>query len=387
MATSIFHHNFPETAELQKKADAADFIIGLDLHKKTTAICVIDLKKSDKPCFQRKRVANIQLLETLSLFPGKKIVVAEASYGWGVLKSALDAVEHVTLVLFDTRKTAAWVKSSGIKNDTVDAQVLAYAALHGGIPRLSVYQPDPEHRCHFKLSQLRETLVRQRSRVKNQLKAIDREYGPNPYTGEIPVRSDAAKGMHDLLLDQLGELNTHIKGIEKRMQDIAENDSIIPLLRSIPCVGPLTAFALRFKIGNIDRFKSPQHISSYFGFAVRQWQSGDGETRGKITKHGDSLIRKLLIQGTQILRNSFPHILELYFPHLANPHEMKFSKHANKVVVAAARKHLTFVYHAWKKQQPFDIKKYAEQRLCTSNNILAPSSSPSSLLSSPSNSC
>ena len=139
MATSIFHHNFPQTAELQQKADSADFIIGLDLHKKTTAICVIDTNKPNKPVFQRKRLQNIKLLETLKMFPGKKVVIAEASYGWFTLKNTLDPLENITLILFDTRKTAAWVKSSGIKNDKIDSEVLAHAALHGGIPRLSVY--------------------------------------------------------------------------------------------------------------------------------------------------------------------------------------------------------------------------------------------------------
>lgn len=41
---------------------------------------------------------------------------------------------------------------------------------------------------------------------------------------------------------------------------------------------------------------------------------------------------------------------------------MQDRKHANKVVTALARKHLTFVFHIWKKGQDFDMDFYRERR-------------------------
>ncbi|MBI3618524.1 hypothetical protein HY213_00640, partial [Candidatus Peregrinibacteria bacterium] len=70
MATSIFRENFPAVAALQQQADTADYIIGLDLHAKTTAICVVDPRAPEKPAFQRKRLPNAELLTVLHRFAG-----------------------------------------------------------------------------------------------------------------------------------------------------------------------------------------------------------------------------------------------------------------------------------------------------------------------------
>jgi transposase len=185
MATGIFRKNFPQVDKLQKKVDEADYIIGLDLHKKTTAITVVDVSQPEQPVFRRKRLKNNELIEVLRRFPGNKMVIAEAAYGWFSLRRALEGMKDITFVLFDTRKTSAWIKTSGIKNDRIDSEVLAYACLKGGLPALAVYLPDEIYRSRFRLVTFRDHLVSQRTRVKNQMKAIERDYSLNTYTGEV----------------------------------------------------------------------------------------------------------------------------------------------------------------------------------------------------------
>jgi transposase len=187
MATSLFRPNFPGAEVLQQAADTASFIVGLDVHKKTVAICVVDPHQPEEPVFQRKRLSNVDLLPTLQTFPGKKVVVCEAAYGWFALRDALAALRDVTFVLLDTRKTSSWITSSGMKTDRIDAQVLCHVCLHGGIRSLAVHQPSREARECCKLVQYRHQLVRTRTRLTNQLKAIDRDYGANPFTGELPA--------------------------------------------------------------------------------------------------------------------------------------------------------------------------------------------------------
>lgn len=362
MATGIFHKNFPQVDELQKEVDEADYIIGLDLHKKTTAITVVDVNKPDKPTFGRKRLKNIELMEILQRFPGKKVVIAEAAYGWFPLRRALSGMKEITFVLFDPRKTSAWIKTSGIKNDRIDSEVLAYACLKGGLAALAVYMPSEQCRDRFKLVAFRDRLVGQRTRVKNGLKAIERDYGVNPYTGEVTELSGEVNFMRELLERQLKSVNEKIHKVEAKMTKISKKDPVITLLRSIPHIGPITAFALRNKMENTERFQSAKHLCSYFGFGIRQKQSGDGNHTGKLTKRGNTLIRKLLMQGAQGLRSNHPDYVELYFPQLGKPEQMKSFKHANKVAVATARKNLTFAYRTWKTGEMFDIGIYRIKR-------------------------
>src|SRR3989339_2092614 len=112
----------------------------------------------------------------------------------------------------------------------------------------------------------------------------------------------------------------------------------------------------------IERFKSAKHLASYFGFGIRERQSGDHLQKGKITKAGNNLIRKLLVQGAQVISRTHPEYLKLYFPNLASPERMKDKKHVNKVVVALARKQLVFAYYCWKNKTKFSIMEYKKRR-------------------------
>ena len=362
MATSIFRENFPAVAELQHAADTALFIIGLDLHAKTTAICVVDPRKPSIPVFQRKRVPNAELLTVLNRFAGKKVIACEAAFGWHVLQDALLSLSDVTFLPLDARKTSAWIASSGIKNDAIDAQVLCHVCLHGGIRSLAVYVQSVSSREGGKLTRYREHLVRHRTGIKNQLQSFERDYGPNPFTGEIPVKSVLVSSIEADLRHGLEDSDTRIGHIETLMNTMRKNDPVITILETIPGIGPITAFALRHKIDTIDRFKDASHLCSYLGFGVRERQSGDTLVKGKITKTGDPLLRKLLIQGAQVLRFRRSDIVSLYFPTLGQTELMKDRKHANKVVTALARKNLALVFHLWKRQTPFDLEVYRARR-------------------------
>lgn len=365
MATSIFRENFPAVAELQHAADTATFIIGLDLHAKTTAICVVDPRKPEEPVFQRKRLPNKELLVVLNRFAGNKVIACEAAFGWHVLQDALAVLSDVTFIPLDARKTSAWIASSGVKNDAIDAQVLCHVCLHGGIRSLAVYMQSTPSREGSKLARYREHLVRQRTAIKNQLQSFERDYGPNSFTGELPEKSVLASLVETDLHHALEDSNTRIRNIETMMKTMGENDPVIAILESIPGIGPITAFALRHKIDTIDRFKDASHLSSYFGFGVRERQSGEVMVKGRIAKTGDSLLRKLLIQGMQVLRFRRQDLVALYFPTLGQSALMKDRKHANKVVTALARKNLTLVYHLWKNRTPFDLNTYRARRLAS----------------------
>ena len=362
MATSMFKKNFPGVMQLQEAADAADHIIGLDLHSRTTAICVISPKNPQEILFQRKRLNNAELLRKLQEFTGRKLIACEAAYGWFPLRDALASLPDVTFVPLDARKTSSWAATSGIKTDKVDAEVLCHVCLQGGIPRLAVHQPSRHARECFKLALHREQLVRQRTRLKNQVRAVEREYGVNPYTGEVPRKSDLVTLMEADLLEALSSTEERIRRAEEWMACLGKDDPILPLLRSIPGIGPINAFALRFKIETIERFEDSAHLASYFGLGIRECQSGGMRRKGKITKTGSALVRKLLVQGAQAMCAKRPENLSIYFPSLVGKGDMRDRKHVNKLVVALARKNLTFIYRCWKHGEAFDLATYRQKR-------------------------
>ena len=75
-------------------------------------------------------------------------------------------------------------------------------------------------------------------------------------------------------------------------------------LQQIKGVGPLIALTFALVIGDPKRFNS-RECSSYTGLAPRRDQSGEVDKQLGITKCGNKLLRRLLVQGAQYIMGSF----------------------------------------------------------------------------------
>ena len=81
----------------------------------------------------------------------------------------------------------------------------------------------------------------------------------------------------------------------------------MPRLRSVPCVGPVTAAAFLAAVDDAQRFRHAHHLEAYLGLVPREYRSGETQRRGPITKAGHSRTRWLLIQAAvSILRRHPP---------------------------------------------------------------------------------
>jgi hypothetical protein len=67
-------------------------------------------------------------------------------------------------------------------------------------------------------------------------------------------------------------------------------------LRTIPGVGPRTAEILVACIDDPHRFENGRQVSAYFGLVPRQFQSGETDRNGRITKRGNPLARTILVE-------------------------------------------------------------------------------------------
>ena len=77
------------------------------------------------------------------------------------------------------------------------------------------------------------------------------------------------------------------------------------MLRTIPGVGPITSCAYAAFAPDPKKFGSPRDAGCYFGLTAGQDQSGDIDKPKKITKGGNEMMRKLLVNAANyILRES-----------------------------------------------------------------------------------
>src|SRR4029453_4760920 len=89
----------------------------------------------------------------------------------------------------------------------------------------------------------------------------------------------------------------------ERIEPLAVQDPRVPRLRSVPCVGPVTAAAFLATIDDVGRFPPAHQLEAYLALVPREYSSGEPQRRGPIPKAGHSRTRWLLIQAAvSILR-------------------------------------------------------------------------------------
>ena len=81
----------------------------------------------------------------------------------------------------------------------------------------------------------------------------------------------------------------------------ANADSACRLLMTAPGVGPVTALAFTATIGDAERFAKSRAVGAYVGLTSRRWQSGEMDYSGRISKHGDAMLRSLLFEAANCL--------------------------------------------------------------------------------------
>jgi transposase len=118
-----------------------------------------------------------------------------------------------------------------------------------------------------------------------------------------------------------------------------------PLL-DVNGVGALTALAFVLTVEEPGRFRSSRAVGAYFGLRPRRDQSGDVDKQLPVTKAGDRMVRKLLVQNAQYILGPFGKDSDLrrWGLKLAE----RGGKNAKrKAVVAVARKLAVLLHRLW----------------------------------------
>jgi transposase len=81
------------------------------------------------------------------------------------------------------------------------------------------------------------------------------------------------------------------------LQALGADHPSIPLLLTVPGVGPILAYTIASEIGDIQRFASPKKLTGYTGLCPIVRQSGNRDIRGPLAKNGPKYLRWALIEA------------------------------------------------------------------------------------------
>jgi transposase len=198
------------------------------------------------------------------------------------------------------------------KNDRCDA--LKAAQLSAVNQLREVHIPTIEVRQWRALIAFRQQLVKRRGKVNHirdllvtegqllprgakcwtQLGVAHLEAMAKPLT-EVGL-NELWRGQLHIELRQLREVQEEITIAEEKLDAIAAADPRVQLLRTIPGVGPRLSEAIVALLDRPERFHKAREVSAYIGMVPKQFDSGESERHGRITKHGSRLVRSLLVE-------------------------------------------------------------------------------------------
>jgi transposase len=288
------------------------FYVGLDIHDKRIAICVLG---QTGQIVRRAQVRTIdEMMRILEALPDRFEVCYEASCGYGHYHDLLSPIAARVTVAHPGRLRLIF--RSKDKNDRKDAERLAKLLYLGEAP--AVHVPAADVRIWRELITCRSRVIAKRTRAKNSLRTLLRCAGVVP-----PSRPDlwSKKGLEwlrrlelptasqrlrlDLLLEEVEALTRQAERIEVHLNQRAKFSPAVLILRSIPGVGVRTAEAVAAFIDDPDRFRDAKAIGRYFGLVPSQDQSGPRNRLGHITREGPPVVRQLVAEASwQALRRS-----------------------------------------------------------------------------------
>ena len=285
-------------------------IMAIDLGKFKSMVCHYDVK-SEKQSFETVSTEH-GYFETMFKQYRPDLVVVEACgpSGW---VSDLCGDLGIEILVCSTNEEAWLFKNVKRKTDRDDAIKLARLAAMNQL--VTTHVPTKAVRERRRLITYRKKLVERISSIKNGIRAIFVNRGTQISSGSttwsLTGRSfllenakplaqcgvdELWRGELHLELQQLESVEEHLKTVEKQLEEFAKTDKQIQRVQSIDGVGRVTAEAIVAYIDDPHRFKSAREVGAYAGLVPRQYQSGNTDRRGRITKRGPRLLRSLLIE-------------------------------------------------------------------------------------------
>jgi transposase len=301
-------------------------ILALDLGKSKSAVCILDTD-SVKERYTTITTVPFALMDLLEReHPDRVVFEVGTLAGW--VHDVVVAQGCRVQVANPNHEGWRW-RNVKRKTDRLDALKLVRLSAAEQLP--TVYMPSPAVREHRALIQYRTQLVGRRTRIKNTIGSLIARQGCKMACGAAGwTQKEMGKlrqwalpwdqtGGQDLWCGQLHEelqsleqIEQQLLRVERKLDRLGRGDERTMRLQTIPCVDPRTAEMLVAVLDDPHRFKSGKHVGGYVGLTPRQYQSGQTDRSGGISKQGHRQLRRMLIEASWLALRYNPPLRAVY---------------------------------------------------------------------------
>jgi transposase len=204
-----------------------------------------------------------------------------------------------------------------VKTDRRDATMLA--KLHRAGELTAIWVPDQAHEAMRDLVRARATAVRVLGKARQHLQGFllrhERVYqGPRAWSLAYRRWLTTVKFQHPAQQIVLQDYIHAVQDAETRrdrltvqIEELLPNWSLAPTVGSLQAmrgVALVAAVTVVAEVGDFRRFTNPRQMMAYLGLVPSERSSGGSVRRGGITKAGNALARRVLIEGAWTYRMS-----------------------------------------------------------------------------------
>lgn len=337
-------------------------ILALDLGKYKTVGCEYE-RESGRHRFITVATTPAELHKLVQEVKPDRVVIEVCSIaGW-----VCDLVRRmgIEMQVANTSDDAWRWRKVKKKNDRQDA--LKAAQLSAVNQIREVHIPATDVRQWRALIAYRQQIVRRRTKIKNHIRDLLLREGQvlprgqkcwtqlGVATLEAMTRPFDEVGPEELWraelgleLEQLRELQQKVQAVEEKLNAMGAADARVQLLRTTPGIGPRLSEAIVALLDDPERFRKVGQVSAYIGMVPKELDSGETERRGRITRHGNRLVRSLLVEVAWAGLRHNPWVRENY-------QRISGGKKSRKkiAIVAVGRKLLVRCWAMLRDEQPW----------------------------------
>jgi len=330
---------------------------GLDVSDRTTHICAVD--EQGRVTWRAVCATDPQALAQMlrEHCPQAVRVVLET----GALSAFLyhGLIERgVPAVCICARHAKGVLSVRANKSDPHDAEGLAQLARTGWFKAVRI-KDDATHLDRARLK-VREQLIKSHRALLNQLRGLLKLFGLRLGQATTPgkrmerlvalfAQKPQLRPILAPLVASLTMLEAEIGKATRALKLRAAADPVCARLMSAPGVGPVCAMTFKSAIEDPARFQRGADVGAYAGLVPRRFQSGERDTRGRISKAGDPMLRHALYEAANSLLGRLKRDCALRTWGMA----LAEAKGAKRARVAVARKLAALLHTLWRTETSF----------------------------------
>src|SRR5664279_5078948 len=349
-------------SQIRRMAAKQRLTVGLDLGDRTSRYCILD-EAGEKANEDQLPTTKTGLEAMFGKMPPSRIALEVGTHSPWVSRQ-LKAMGHEVIVA-NPRKVKL-ITQSVKKNDRMDAEQLARLARVDPKLLSPIQHRGPEAQADLAVVRARMTLVDARTELINSARGLAKPMGERLQKCDTDyVKESLADGLSEAaqnairpLLKSVEEINKQIGVYDQRIEEIAKRYPEMKLLKQVHGVGTLIALTYILTIEDAERFAHSREVGPYLGLTRKLRDSGDSRPELGISKAGDELLRRLLVQGAHcILRDGAPDsdLRAWGLTKVQSGNGKKGSKRRKKkAAVAVARKLAVLLHRLWVTGEVYD---------------------------------